>query len=87
MRFKYNPWVSIVAAILLAAVLVLTCTGCSNTAEEPTAEETTQPRFRVEKAGCRDRLSIYIITDTDTGVQYMFVYDVAGHSGLTRLEG
>lgn len=87
MRFKYNPWVSMVAALLLAAILVLTCTGCSNTAEaaitvETTTEETTPPRFTVERAGP----NIKIITDNETGVQYIaYIYN--GSCGLAKLEG
>ena len=82
MRFKYNPWVSLVAALLLATILVLTCTGCSNTAEAD-----TPARFQVEDTGTRNGLKIYIITDTETGVQYMFVSGNNGRGALTKLEG
>lgn len=81
MRFKYNPWVSLVAAVLLVVILVLTSTGCSDA-----AEATTAPRFQIEHAGCGCGLEIYTITDTETGVQYMFADDY-NCGGLTKLEG
>lgn len=79
MRFKYNPWVSMVAALLLAVILLLTCAACST-------EAATPPRFQVKYAGHGEGLEIYTITDTETGVQYMFVDDV-NCGGLTKLEG
>ena len=77
----FRSWVSMVALLLLAAILVLACTGCL--AE---AEAATPSRFQIEEAGYGELLYAYIITDTETGVQYMFV---DGHScgGLTKLEG
>lgn len=82
MNLKYNPFVSLVAALLLAVILVLTCTGCHNTAEADATEETTPPRFTVEKAD----QGIRIITDNETGAQYIaYIYN--GTCGLTKLEG
>lgn len=108
MRFKNNPWVSMVALLLLAAILVLVCTGCApeteaaerNTTrpviteatEEMTAPAETEPaaigRFSVKWAGTGfpHLDGIYIITDNQTGVQYLFVDKVDG-SGLVKLEG
>lgn len=82
MRFKHNPWLSMVALLLLAAILVLTCTGC--TTEAAAATET---RFTAEHAGYhRDVGNLYIITDTETGAQYLLA-DVPNGAGLTKLEG
>jgi hypothetical protein len=84
MQHKNNPWVSLVALLLLALILVLTCTGCT----EASAKETEPaPRFTVENAGngCK------IITDTETGVQYLYFFcsynGYKGGSGLCKLEG
>ena len=82
MRIKNNPWVSIVALVLLAAILVLVCTGCA--AE---AEEDARSRFTVEFArNFNGTDQLYIITDTETGVQYLLA-DVYNGAGLTKLEG
>lgn len=71
MNRKYNPWVSLVALLLAAIILVLTCTGCHSVAA---AENETEPapRFAYEAAGASlDFGLLYIITDTETGVQYL----------------
>lgn len=47
MNRKHNPWVALVALILLATILVLACTGC----EVAAAEVKNQPRFTCERAG------------------------------------
>lgn len=95
MNRKYNPYVSLVALLLLALILVLTCTGCTLEISESgkrwisdEAEETEPaPRFTSEFAGN----GCTIITDSETGMQYLFYYypdmdDRAG-GGLCKLEG
>lgn len=82
MRFKHNPWLSMVALLLLAAILALACTGCAHC-----TETATEPRFTAKYAG--DSLGVgdfYIITDTETGAQYLLV-DVTNGAGMTKLEG
>ena len=83
---KNNPWVSLVALLLMLLILVLNCTGCDGVTVEAAAATKPAPRFTVEYAGngCQ------IITDNDTGVQYLYyetsgVYEAAG--GLCKLEG
>ena len=69
MRRKHNPWVSLVALLLLVTLLVTVCTGCGvkpAEAEEP-------DRFTFEDAGYGRDLYAYVITDNETGVQYLFV--------------
>lgn len=84
MNHKYNPWLSLTALLLLALILVFTCTGCT---DAEAAETKPAPRFTVENAsnGCE------IITDTETGVQYLYFYrsynGYKGGSGLCKLEG
>ena len=82
MRFKHNPWVSLLAALVLTIIIVFFCTGCATE-----AEENARSRFTVEFArhfNGADQL--YIITDTETGVQYLLA-DVYNGAGLTKLEG
>ncbi len=109
MRFKYNPWVSMVALLLLATILVLLCTGCAPETEaaerdtptcsviteanqETEATTETEPavigRFSVKWAGAGfpHLNGIYIITDNQTGVQYLFV-DNVDSGGLVKMEG
>lgn len=82
MRFKYNPWVSLLAGLVLTTIIVLLCSGCGITAE---AEAPS--RFTSEYAGSVDGSGIlYIITDTETGAQYLLA-DVAYGGALTKLEG
>lgn len=83
MKFKYNPWVSMVALLLLATILVLVCTGCAADTEE---KEDASGRFTVEFSrnfNVSDQL--YIITDTETGVQYLLA-DVYSGACLIKLE-
>ena len=82
MNRKHNPWASLIALLLLAVVLVLICTGCGETVEAAEASE----RFTFETVhtplSCP---SACIITDTETGVQYLFVR--TGYAGgLTVLQ-
>ena len=72
MNRKHNPFLSLVALLLAAIILVLTCTGCGAVAAA--AENKTEPasRFTYEKAGRGpDFGQLYIITDAETGVQYL----------------
>lgn len=75
-------------ALLLLAVLLL-CAGCSGVAaaEEVTAEEPeSSPRFIEEQhRGDNSFDYISIITDTETGVQYLYV-DGYRSGGLTVLQ-
>ena len=106
MNFKYNPWLSLVAMVLLALILALTCTGCNYEAEaaekndrpaviteetEPAAMEPTDPvhftRFDIdyEYTSWPRVKNIYVITDNETGVQYLYIEGHTG-SGLCVLE-
>lgn len=98
MRRKHNPLLSLVALLLLAAILALTCIGCEEakaethtTAAEPTAEPTATPE---PKAGEDFTITLkqwslygdlYIITDEVTGVRYLVITHDRG-VGLTKLE-
>lgn len=82
MNRKYNPFVSLVALLLAAVILVLTCTGCTVRASWDDAETNTAPRFTYEYVDHR----CTIITDNQTGVQYLYYASGYG-GGLTKLEG
>ncbi len=80
MSRKINPWVVMVALIL--ALILTACEYCA------TAEEINAPRFTVERASDNSNNSDhqgYIITDTATGVQYLFFHDYQA-GGLAKLE-
>lgn len=80
MNRKKNPYVSLVALMLLALILVLICTGCVK------ASAATEPRFTKEYHHMGSHDYAYIITDTETGAKYLFFkgYDAGG---LCKLEG
>ena len=80
MKRKHNPWVSLVALLLLVTLLVTVCTSCGVTQAE--AEEPY--RFTVERM-YSNRMDTYIITDKETGVQYLYVSSGYG-GGLTVLQ-
>lgn len=77
MNRKHNPMVALVALLLL--VLLLLCAGCSApaAAEEPE----TSPRFIVEHHWTDREGLVRVVTDTETGVQYLWYFD-----GLTVLQ-
>lgn len=82
MRFKHNPLVSAVALLILAAILLALCSGCGITTEAEVPS-----RFTCERAAWLDGVGeLYIITDTETGEQYLLA-DGAYGTGFTNLEG
>ena len=81
MRFKHNPWVSLLAALVLTIIIVFFCTNSGNAAEmEPPS------RMHIEYDGTWYGVSFLIITDKETSAQYLFCDGVNG-SGLMKLEG
>ena len=86
MYHKNNPWVSLVALLLLALILVLTCTGCR--AEAAEIEPANRYTYEVESHPWGP--TFYTITDTQTGNQYLYVYHGTSQGkagGLCKLEG
>lgn len=83
MNRKHNPLVAGVALLLLAVLLLLTSCNTPAKAEEPESP----PRFTVEyhKADGFNLDCFCIITDTETGVQYLYV-DGSYSGGLTVLQ-
>lgn len=90
MKRKNNPWLSLAALLLLALILVLTCTGCRAEVEasEPAAtvetEAETPARFSVVNE-YHNGVNIRVITDTTTGAEYIVV--TSGYAGVAKLEG
>ena len=85
MRRKHNPYVALVALLLLALIVSWICSGCH--AEVAAATEPTEPtyRFAVDNAPTSGTYAAYIITDTETGVQYLFFRN--GYcGGICKLE-
>ena len=85
MNRKHNPWVALVALLLLVTILVMACTGCAASAAASTTEEAETgngPRFTTELAG----LNLRIITDNETGVQYLVYLYGSNGAGLTVLQ-
>lgn len=83
MNRKYNPHVSLVALLILALIVSFVCNGCSVETNATTYQ--TMERFTREYAGN----DCFIITDNQTGVQYLVVAEYTNYGkgvGLTRLE-
>ena len=74
MARKPHPLVTLIALILLVLILMLTCSGCTSTwTPEPGVPA---PRFTIETVTNNGHGVTKIITDTETGVQYLcYQYD------------
>jgi hypothetical protein len=83
MRRKHNPLVALLALLLLALVLTFVLDGCAVQTEAATEKPADRFTTKFAGNGCT------IITDNDTGVQYLYYRNGAGSSGgsgLTKLE-
>lgn len=81
MYHKNNPWARLVALLLMALILVFTCTGCTKANAETAPRFTTKEIFRDWRSGDNAR----IITDTETGRQYL-IYGNQYLNGMVELE-
>lgn len=88
MRLKHNPWVSLLAALILTVMVLLYFTGCSAHAEpKVVAEVKESQRFAGDYIGHDMGIArYYTITDTKTGVQYLLVCNSYG-AAMAELEG
>lgn len=88
MNRKSNPWVALVALIVMLVLVVCVCVGCDDIENWETVEKDDAPRFIVERASINDLhpldASVYVITDTYTGVQYLY-FRSYNSGGLTVL--
>lgn len=81
MNHKHNPFLSLVALLVLAVLLAF-LVGCCNNAE---AAESEKHRFTFTY-DCSDvNNQAVIITDTETGAQYLYV-DGYRAGAMVRLE-
>lgn len=81
MNRNYKHHVVMVALLLLAIIVSIVCNGCA----VETEAATNYGRFTKEYVGN----DLYIITDNETGVQYMAYVELTnrgGGVGLTKLE-
>ena len=85
MNRKHNPLLSVIALVLLFVILLFSCAGCETDATAAT-EEKTAARFTAEHIETDGPGVCYIITDTETGVQYLFFSIGDGRGGLTVLQ-
>lgn len=81
---KNNPWVSLVAVLLLALILAFACTGCARSTAEAAVTKNSD-RFTFERHFYGSWPDCYVITDNATGIQYLLVTTSNG-CGLTKLE-
>ena len=79
MNRKHNPMLSLAALLLLATILVWICAGCGS--EQAPAEETPD-RFTSEHMTANRDVRIYIVTDNETGQQYILAEMVGTGNGV-----
>lgn len=87
MNRKHNPLVSLVG-LLLGLLLVILCAGCgaSTEATEPCEPAEESGRFTIEHHTMASSIyGVRIITDNETGVQYL-VYSNGQGCGMTVLQ-
>lgn len=83
MNRKKNPWISMIALLILILVITMVCNGCA--VETNATTHQTMERFTKAYAGN----DCFIITDNETGVQYLAYVEMSNYGrgiGLTRLE-
>ncbi len=85
MHRKHNGLLSLAGLILLAIILVLICAGCETDTGAAAGDE-NPARFTVKNVEPDGSGTCYIITDTETGVQYLFFAIGDGRGGLTVLQ-
>lgn len=85
MNRKHNPLLSVIALVLLFVILLFSCAGCETDATAAT-EEKPAARFTVEYIETDGPGVCYIITDTETGVQYLYYRNGSNAGGMTVLQ-
>ena len=85
---KKNPYLSLIAIVVMVALVAVLFSGCAvETEDSPTAEQSVEKpkRFTAEYYSVDNFGGATVITDTETGEQYLF-YRQGSMSGLTKLE-
>lgn len=83
-----HPLVSLIALIFLVVFIAVLFAGCSvekDDNDEITAYANEYKRFEVEYFNISSYSSAHVITDNETGEQYLF-YKFGSQGGLTKLE-
>ena len=83
-----HPWVSLIALLFLVVFIAVLFAGCSakkDDTDETTAYADEYKRFEVEYFNTSSHSSAHVITDNETGEQYLF-YKFGSQGGLTNLE-
>lgn len=83
MNRKANPWVSLAALVLIVVSLVSLC--CCGEPTNANAAEPTSARFEITHSELVGGTRVKIITDTETGTQYLIIGASQGY-GLTVLQ-
>lgn len=86
MNRKHNPWAALVG-LLLGLLLVIFCAGCASVdATYPGEPAEESGRFTIEHHTMTSSIyGVRIITDNETGVQYL-VYTNGQGCGMTVLQ-
>ena len=69
MSRKRYGWASLIALLILAVMLVVMLVGCGPRNEE----SKTKYRFTVEEVGESINADVYLITEKETGKQWVYV--------------
>ena len=85
MRVQRHNATVILIALLLCALVFVFAAGCSDQTAATEPEPEPVDRFDTESVYCDFNNHFYIITDHETGVQYLFVDGYQG-VGVTKLE-
>lgn len=86
MNRKHNPMVALVALLLLAVLLLLIgCSAPAAAAPEVPSESKSGKHFNVDWEYMGLYMNLFIITDAETGVQYLAAENENG-IGLTVLQ-
>ena len=69
MNRKRNGWASLIALVLLVAMLVMVLTGCG----PQSVESEPEYRFSVEEVCNTMNVDVYLVTEKETGKQWVYV--------------
>jgi hypothetical protein len=86
MRRKHNPYLALATLLLLALIVTWICGGCSKEICPAPYYMIEPGRFTLEESFRSGPYRGCVLTDTETGVQYLFIRN-GGGIAMTKLEG
>ena len=86
MRRKHNAWVSPAALIALVVLLVALITGCNRALTAEAEAQIESERFTITKTEFHGGDIYYVIVDSETGFEYLYIDGGGYDSGLVRLD-